>query len=88
MGIHSQHNFWTSGYNLYNRQFYWTNDGAPFSIGYTLWERGEPSFTRPSTGKAENCVQIWDRQRGNGLRWNDVECNLVARFICQKKLQL
>lgn len=57
-------------------QFYWLTTGAPAT--YTNWLAGEPNNYQG----VENCIQWMFRKDNRG--WNDWNCAIEMRYICEK----
>ncbi|KAL4218164.1 hypothetical protein ACF0H5_022900 [Mactra antiquata] len=54
--------------------WYGTNDKPTF----TDWSPGNPS----DSGSNEDCGEF-DKNGGNGLQWNDVNCHALRPVICE-----
>ena len=52
--------------------FSWSNSRK--AISFTKWKRGEPNNVGTN---GEDCIEV------SGGNWNDAECDVALRFICQ-----
>ncbi|KAF7281548.1 salivary C-type lectin 2-like [Rhynchophorus ferrugineus] len=71
--------FWMSGSNLPDvetKQYYWFTGGK--RAVYTDWLPGEPNDEEG----VEHCLG-WEQREGVGVGWNDFECTLEKKYICQ-----
>ena len=57
-------------------EFRWT-DGAPASVGFTRWAKGEPD----NDSCNQDCGALSDK--GNGA-WNDTHCASRLPFVCER----
>lgn len=74
---------WTSGTALTNdkHEFYWLSTGE--KLQYLGWRQGEPN----NIGNYEKClVANFDKDKGDKLLWNDMDCNEPSFIICEKRL--
>ncbi|CAB3388380.1 Hypothetical predicted protein [Cloeon dipterum] len=69
--------YWLSGSDFGSEgTFYWTGTGLKIS-GFTYFERRQPD----NHGGNEHCLQFWETS--STLAWNDHQCQLKFRFICE-----
>ncbi|XP_065344621.1 C-type lectin domain family 4 member F-like [Cloeon dipterum] len=70
--------YWLSGSDLGSEgTFYWAGTGLDVS-GFTYFAEGQPD----NRGGKEHCLQFW-RFSSATLAWNDHQCQLNFRFICE-----
>merc|ERR1719197_910454 len=67
----AQRDIWLGASDMLKEGSWHWSTGGHFT--YSDWGMGQPNNAR---GR-QNCLML------NGYRWNDVSCNLRARFICQ-----
>lgn len=75
MGLGFEHDYWVSGTKHGSNGFYWMGHDQEFA--FTNWHLGEPN----NAFQGESCVEIksiWQYE------WNDLNCNLQLRFICEE----
>jgi len=71
--------FWLSGTNFgaeVSTGFYWSATGSPME--FTDWSAGQPD----NSGNNEHCLQ-WHQPAGDRRYWNDLNCDIKLRFICE-----
>ncbi|XP_052860834.1 perlucin-like [Anopheles cruzii] len=74
--------WWVSGTDHGNKGiFVWisTNQPVGYGNGYFDFDVGQPD----NAGGIEDCMEI---ARGEGVRWNDIRCELKQRYICENVL--
>lgn len=68
--------FWTSGITIENQATKWMSNNKLAT--YTNWAPAEPN----NVASAESCIQFYEIS--TGLKWNDVRCDEVFYFICER----
>ncbi|XP_075961105.1 C-type lectin lectoxin-Phi1-like [Anarhichas minor] len=59
-------------------------DGTDFNSTPTFWDNGQPdNWDYRETG--EDCGQIHASERRKRKMWNDADCNLPYRYICETR---
>lgn len=75
----TQNGYWLGATNLPNNSsvYYWLTTGA--SAIYTNWYPGQPD----NKDGIENCLE-WIYIEGGGTGWNDINCNIELKYVCEK----
>ena len=58
----------------------WVYLSTGVSIPFSVWNTGEPN----NTDGSEDCVEI--SNYAGYSNWNDVNCDLESKFICEIKI--
>ena len=56
----------------------WSGSKIPVNEGFTNWGPGEPNHAGGETN--EDCMQLYAHK---SYTWNDEDCRLNARFVCE-----
>ncbi|XP_075325274.1 C-type lectin domain family 10 member A-like [Odontesthes bonariensis] len=64
-------------------QWSWV-DGTDFSSTPTFWDAGQPDDW-DFRENGEDCGQLHKAERRKRKRWNDADCSLLYRYICEAK---
>ncbi|XP_071117260.1 aggrecan core protein-like [Haliotis cracherodii] len=74
---------WIGLRDLHDNDTYVWTDGSPLS--FNAWCIREPSHFSKFSGEKEDCVEIaWRGYIMPSNQWNDVRCDSVIPFLCEK----
>ncbi|XP_068594561.1 asialoglycoprotein receptor-like 1 [Brachionichthys hirsutus] len=60
-------------------------DGTPFNSSATFWDEGQPdNWDYRENG--EDCAQIHNDVKRKRKKWNDADCELSYRYICEVRV--
>jgi hypothetical protein len=74
-----------SGMNMLHSEGVWRWQGSNARVTYTNWAPAKPNNYK----RAERCVHFFANPDDEGRpigSWNDMHCNVLGTFICEKKL--
>ncbi|XP_061585744.1 hepatic lectin-like [Cololabis saira] len=82
--VEIRYNYWIGLVERHNEgQWSWV-DGTDFHSTPTFWDKGQPdNWDYRENG--EDCGQIHASAIRKRKLWNDADCNLVYRYICEAK---
>ncbi|XP_061586384.1 hepatic lectin-like [Cololabis saira] len=82
--VEIRYNYWIGLVERHNEgQWSWV-DGTDFHSTPTFWDKGQPdNWDYRENG--EDCGQIHASSIRKRKLWNDADCNLVYRYICEAK---
>ena len=70
---------WIGGTDVFSEGYWvWSGSKIPVSEGFTNWGPGEPNHAGGETN--EDCMQLYAHK---SYTWNDEDCRLNARFVCE-----
>ncbi|XP_070759967.1 perlucin-like protein [Enoplosus armatus] len=79
-----KYNYWIGLVERENEGHWSWVDGTDFNSTHTFWDEGQPDdWDYRENG--EDCGQLHGSERRKRKLWNDADCNLSYRYICETK---
>ncbi|KAM9359960.1 perlucin-like protein [Symphorus nematophorus] len=83
--VEIQHNYWIGLVERAHEGHWSWVDGMDFNSMQTFWDEGQPDdWDYRENG--EDCGQIHSSEKRKRKLWNDADCSLLYRYICETRV--
>ncbi|XP_072289348.1 LOW QUALITY PROTEIN: asialoglycoprotein receptor-like 1 [Eucyclogobius newberryi] len=82
--VNLRESYWIGLVERQNGHWSWV-DGSDYNSKQTFWDEGQPDDW-DYTEKGENCGQLHASTRRKRKLWNDADCSLTYRYICESNV--